>query len=605
MAANKASYTLSLIDNFTDKASKVAGSLGGLKKSSNEADTAFSKLSKSMDKSADIILNKWSGLAGVVGAGTLTRSFMSTQNVLTDLQISAGVSAGEINNLQKAIFNAGIKSGISTSKITAGLQNIVSKTGDFAFAKNSIADLTLAMSAFGSTAEDTSSVMATLFTSGVKEGSEMLNVLAKIGSTAKAGSVEVKDMASQFSKALGIYGGFGSSNLDRGAMAGEIASLYQTTNLTTSNAAESTTAISSLVKSLAVNYEKINKGLGVNVMDEGGGLRSISKIIPEIIKASKGDLAKLTSVGINETAATALTQLIKEFRDLGDLRFEQENSFAKILGSMADEQSLINDARIRQQTLANSWTKITVAFEAIAYEFSSSILEPLSNLLSGFSPETTKALTKTVVYLGTTLVGLAALIKTIKVASTVLASGKSLFGGFKKAANGAMTVFVTNPSARSVGGDFGGKGSKMAKLAGKATGAAGGLIGTVGLYDAVSSVNDDESALGKTMSYSSAALSGAGLGAAIGSVVPVLGTAVGAAVGAGIGLLATGLADYFGSSEEEKARDKAPKIELVKQKPQELNVVVDIKNDKLIINDKPMPLKNAEYRLGNVVTGGF
>jgi len=245
------------------------------------------------------------GLGGAALAAGAVNQAMTLDESARRLVIQ-GRSAGQAervnpDELRKRFTKTGIETGIAPEQVAAGVTEFVSKTGDLDAAVSSMKMLATFTQATGADMKDLSGVAASLFLNGVKSTDDMAQALANLTFQGKNASFELKDMA-QFMPALLSKGS--SMGLTGVEGAKKLGGFVQIAMAGTQNAAEAATATERMLDALVKNSKDMASGkafgngkkVDVYTDKTHTALRDPTKLIPEILNATGGDIGKVFDI---------------------------------------------------------------------------------------------------------------------------------------------------------------------------------------------------------------------------------------------------------------------------------------------------------------------
>ncbi len=434
----KTSIILDLSGNLQSRAKQFSGALQGMSTRGSRSMQVLGRSMHSVSNGIDRLGNKYTALlTGAVGAGSV-RYVAELQKRLSQLRVDSRASAEEIENLQAKLFEVARSDRVrlDPALILAGIEEIVTKTGDLDFAIENMEALAVTIRAAGAAGEDIGSVMTNLYKGGVRDPRAVLSVMDALIQQAKEGSVAFRDTARVGNRLFAPYIASGQAGeqafKDMGAVA-------QATIDAVGSPEEMVTATSALLAQLRdPNMQKFLSGVGVKVFD-GKEMRSLPLLIEEIIQAAGGDISKL-GTKFNESA-------IKVFQ--GALMEGNRQKIQRLAGIVADGSAVMEDAAINTETLDAALTSLANAWRKFAVNELSEPIEKLAKALNDLDMETVDQWLRRLRNLGLGLGGLIVANKAIRLGKPIydLFRKKSGIGGAAGALGGAMgavPVYVVN-----------------------------------------------------------------------------------------------------------------------------------------------------------------
>lgn len=535
-----------------------------------------------MGQGLDNLGNRYTALlSGAAGVGAIHQVAQLDER-FTRLGINADKSREEMDKLKLSIFETASQKDIRVdpTQILAAVEQIVEKTGDLEYAKDSLKTLGYVIQATGSQGAHVGALVAEFQKLGIEGERGVLMAMDTLVTQGKAGAFTLQNLSTQGEKAVSAYAAMGYRGQEAVQAMG---ALLQISRMGTGSAEQATTAYENLLGNI-IKKRKELQAHGIKVLDPEQlkqgveQFRPMTDIIKELIAATKGRATILTEV-FDQEAYRALTKVAAEFKDTK--AFDTLDKFNNIKG---DGAQLIGDSARAAGTFTAAMTQLNTEWSKFADANLTEPVRDLADLLNSLQPEKVQATMKALAYGAAVLGGLVVANKAIGLARSTAETFRYIRGGKGKGgsadlaggvagalaggAGGAVPVVVTNwqgagaaglaGAAADVAGADAGKGGKVnakglrgiASRAGRWLGRGAGVLGGVlGAVDAVGSFMDGDTrgavgAVGRTVG-------GLG-GGALGSLLGPVGTVAGATGGAWGGeKLFTALYDYFAGQKDE------------------------------------------------------
>lgn len=547
------------------RASQGAQKFGQAMRQATSALASHGVATKLANSTLDAAANKYTSLIGTVGGALAVRQVGNIQERFVRLGIQAGKSAEDMSKLKEEIYAASQMQDIrvNAGDLTSGIEAIVEKTGDLAFAQANLRNMGLAMQATGATGAAIGELFAEFQKQGITAPDNVMKALDTLTVQGKTGAFTLEHLANLGPRVVTAYNAMGRSGVE--AMR-EMGAALQVMRQGTGSSESAATAFEAVMRTLS-DPTKIKQleALGVDVFDpdklaEGKEmLRPINELLEEIVVKANGSMTVLGSIFDSE-AQRGLNALIGEYSRDGEI-----TSIKTFMEVQGDGTQTMQDAAKAALTLNAALTSMATAWEQFADKRLTKPIELAAKALHALG---TDGMDTLFTVLGTgggaVLAGLA-----WRKAYRGVKWARGLFGGKKggkgerlaDAISGAsgdvMPVRVVNWPGGGLGASGGSATSRLRK-GGAPAGAApsalskgkgllkggGKLLGRIAapltvamgaldLFDAVA--NGSAKDVGSSLGGTGGALAGAAAGAALGSVVPVIGTAVGGIVGGMLG----------------------------------------------------------------------
>ncbi|MCP3941447.1 MAG: phage tail tape measure protein [Desulfobacteraceae bacterium] len=590
----------------------IRKSTGDLKKQRQAVDL--------MNKGLDGVSNRYTGLVGTVGAGMTIRNVGNAQERLERLGIQAGLSSEKMKQLKKDIYATALQEDIRVDpkEILAGIESIVEKTGNLAFAEKNMRNIGLAIQATGANGTNIGEIFGEFEKTGIRGPEKVIEALDILNVQGKAGAFTLQNLASLGPRVITAYTATGRSGT---TALREMGAALQIIRMGTGSSEQAATAFEAVIRSLTdpVKIKKLEK-MGLELFDpeklaEGKRvLRPINELIKEIIQTADADTVVLGEVFDSE-AMKSFNHGMGEFQRTGGLE-----TIDKLYKVQANGQGVMDDSARAARTFNASLTMIAASWEKFADLRLTGPIESVTKLLDTLGSEGANRLFTGLTVAGGGLLGALAIRKGVGLYQGV----KGLFGGKRKRGGGrsgnlglgmgmdVQNVRIVNwPASRGLrsleDGDSNGRRKRRGKKRGKSgrlsrvskrgrlsrlfkggglsrlfkgggflrkssrlLGRVGGPIAAVaGLVDLGSAIKTGDSRkIGGSLGRSGGGLAGAAAGAAIGSVVPVVGTIIGGIAGGILGsLFGEKIGEAAGTAMKSKPSPPAPAQALAKVPP--------------------------------------
>lgn len=207
----------------------------------------------------------------------------------------------------------GTRGVVSAEDVAAGTQAFISKTGDIGKARRFMSTFATTAAATGSSFSDISNAGAELAKKfSLETAEQMQEALAAVTFGGKEGAFEISDAATKYAKLASAGSKFGFEQGVGGVRT--LQGLSQLAMDTTGDRDTATTAVEAMLRQIIVESENIEKKLGVDVWtdDSRTKARDITKLLPEILAASQGDMVTLQDI-FKDEGMGGVSQLVTTF----------------------------------------------------------------------------------------------------------------------------------------------------------------------------------------------------------------------------------------------------------------------------------------------------
>jgi len=598
MTDMKALVVVDLDGNLPREAQRFDRAFGRMAQGSRSHAAVLRAAGVKAGDAIDRIGNRWVALAAGAGAAGTLRYLGNLDQRLRALGVQANAPVERIEALKDRIFEVANAPDIRVdpAQLLDAVDKIVEKTGNLDLAEANLENIGLAMRAASAEGVNVGAMIADLDEKFRIDGPEQMRAtLDALVNQGKEGAFTLQNLATQGERVTAAYGQFGRTGPQA---AREMGAALQLIRKGTGSAEQAATALEAVVRTLNdAQKSKMLTGAGIKLIDpaDPNRMRSILSIMEDIIRATNGDVRKISSV-FDAEAMRAFSAAIVEFKQTGGLA-----SIDTYMSVNSDGVSLLGDAKRNAEGFTAAVQSLRNSAQAYAETNLAGTVQDLASAIDQLDPSTVNAVMDAIAKGALAAAGLFAVTKAVRGVRAVLGGVRALRGAGAGAAAagavaaGAMPVIVTNwPAGFGAGQAFrgggrsrrgakagagralatladnaAGRGFDMAKVPAAVAGKPGFLARLMGggftkgsgflaklfrggksiagkvalpLTAALSAVDigmalaegDYEGAAGAGGALGGA-LAGGALGATVGSVVPGVGTAVGGIAGSVIG----------------------------------------------------------------------
>lgn len=573
--SDKLKYAL-ILDLKGNFARMTASAQKAMNRFAQSGEAGLKRMAKAMPAVGSALDKLGNRYTALISGGTMyaaVKSAAAMETRLARLGIVADKSNEEMRKLNEEIYNIAQNRSINVSadSIISGIEQIVSKTGDFDAAAENIKNLGLVISATGASGEDAGAMIANLIEKfDLKSSDEIFKAFEMLAVQGNQGAFELKDLATQGNRVMAAYAGIGRKGKEATAELGALMQMIMKGKGSPEQAATALEAYMRALNDVQTRERLKNSGISLFEADDPTQMRSGVEIMKDVIAKANGDISKIGQVFISSEAMRAFSAAALEFQ-----KTKTFGSLDSFMNVNADGTALIGDSERMAATFESSVVSLKMAVERFSNAALAEPIKELSDALNKIDPEKMQSALKTAA-IGVGAVG--ALVAGKKLWNV----GAGIIGMFRKSkggalntlvpANGVQPVYVTNFG--EMGGGFGGYGAGYDKGGRKASRAANraakqsvklakaGRFGKFGAFmgktasfggkllskaavplmvaDAGYSLyaSDNNSDRGNALGGLGGTLGGAKAGAFLGTMIaPGVGTAVGSLIGSGIGYL--------------------------------------------------------------------
>ena len=573
--SDKLKYAL-ILDLKGNFARMTASAQKAMNRFAQSGEAGLKRMAKAMPAVGSALDKLGNRYTALISGGTMyaaVKSAAAMETRLARLGIVADKSNEEMRKLNEEIYNIAQNRSINVSadSIISGIEQIVSKTGDFDAAAENIKNLGLVISATGASGEDAGAMIANLIEKfDLKSSDEIFKAFEMLAVQGNQGAFELKDLATQGNRVMAAYAGIGRKGKEATAELGALMQMIMKGKGSPEQAATALEAYMRALNDVQTRERLKNSGISLFEADDPTQMRSGVEIMKDVIAKANGDISKIGRVFTDSEAMTAFSQAALEYK-----RTQAFGSLDSFMNVHADGQYLTQASERMAATFDSSVVSLKTAVERFSNAALAEPIKDLADALNKIDPEKLQSVLKTAA-IGVGTVG------TLVAGKKLWDVGSGIIGMFRKnkggasnplvPSNGVQPVYVTNFG--EMGRGFGGYGAGYDKGGRKARRAANraakqsaklakaGRFGKFGAFMGKSArfggkllskaavplmiadagyslyASDNNAERGNALGGLGGTLGGAKAGAFLGTMIaPGVGTAVGGLIGSGIGYL--------------------------------------------------------------------
>ena len=342
--SDKLKYAL-ILDLKGNFARMTASAQKAMNRFAQTGEAGLKRMAKAMPAVGSALDKLGNRYTALISGGTMyaaVKSAAAMETRLTRLGITADKSNEEMRKLNEEIYKIAQNRSINVSadSIISGMEQIVAKTGDFDAAAENIKNLGLVISATGASGEDAGAMIADLIEKfGIKTPKELLETWDLLASQGKAGSFELKDLATQGNRVMSAYAGIGRTGKTATT---ELGTLMQIIRKGVGSSEQAATALEAYMRALndVQTRERLkNSGISLFEADDPKKMRSAVEIMKDVIAKANGDISKIGQVFISSEAMRAFSAAALEFQ-----KTKTFGSLDSFMNVNADGTALIGDS---------------------------------------------------------------------------------------------------------------------------------------------------------------------------------------------------------------------------------------------------------------------
>jgi hypothetical protein len=324
MSDLRTSVIVDLAGNLVRKSRQYTRAMADFSRNSRGQLNGLNRGARRFGRTLGRLYNRYTALIGLGSAAAAVGNVINRDARLTQLQTDGRATEEQIQRLKKAMFELASDRNIRLDPdlLIGGVEEIITRTGDFEFAMEQLRNLALTIRATGSQGGDVGAVFSNFYKAGIRDAETLLKLTDALVLQTFQGSVAFRDVAKVGNKLFApavASGGIGEGTLlDAGAVAQIVIDAVGSPD----EATESIKALYSFLEKKDV--QKALTGAGIAVKGSGGKIRPLAELLPEIFTAAKGDFGVLGKLfgesGVKVFQGLSLPGNIEKLQQLSQLR---------------------------------------------------------------------------------------------------------------------------------------------------------------------------------------------------------------------------------------------------------------------------------------------
>ncbi|MGI2196891.1 phage tail tape measure protein [Shewanella baltica] len=455
----KTDIILNLAGNLAAKARQYGTSMSDFAKKNDTAMTMIKRSTEVAGRGIDTLGNRYVGIAATLATGVAARNFAQVDRRLSRLAISADITRDKAKDLYDQIRLISNEKGIriDPKEALSAVEEILTKTGDLEFAIKNLPNMAAVIQATGASGQNVGGIFTELKKLGISSSEEAMKAIDTLNKQGKSGAFTLASMANYGPQIFAAYAATGRQGAEAVT---ELGAALQVIREGSGSDAEAVTAFTSIIRDITnPDRAKKLKELGnINVFDPEKlkkgveEMRSLPKLMTEIVVKSKANSQNLGLLQLTDEANRALNPLKAVYKQVGDVKV-----FDKFMNITSDGSETLKDSSIASDDFAASLQLLNNSLETFANSRLSKPIQDIADAINGVDQETIDNWLQWGETALWVVGGLVAAKKGLEVASDI----KNVFGGKGKngkggaggfADMGVMPVYVVNMGAGGMGG---------------------------------------------------------------------------------------------------------------------------------------------------------
>lgn len=412
----------------------------------------------------DSLGNRYVALGTAMVGGAAVRGYAQLDRRISRIAIAADISrekAKELKDEINAVSNTkGIR--IDPNEATSAVEEILTKTGDLAYAIENLPNIAAVIQATGAGGLEVGGIFTEFKKLAIDSSEAAMKAIDTLNMQGKQGAFTLANMAKEGPKIFAAYAATGRQGAEAVT---ELGAALQIIRQGVGSDAEAVTAFESIIRDITrpETVKKLKQLGNIDVFDpeklkQGKEvMRSLPVLIEEIVTKSGGLSSKLSMLNLTDEAKRALKPVIAEYVQTGDVKAFDE--FLKLSG---DGSTTLNDAAVAASDFAASLQLVSNSWNQFANQQLAEPIAELADAINSLEPDAVQRWLEVGSNIALAVGGVIALKKGVdayrwgKDAWDSMKPKKPGEKGAGLADLGAMPVYVVNMPGGGMGGTGGG-----------------------------------------------------------------------------------------------------------------------------------------------------
>jgi len=457
---------INLAGNLAAKSRQYGQSMSQFAASNQRAMNMVKMSTDAAGRGIDSMGNRYVALGTAMVGGAAVRGYAQLDRRISRIAIAADISrdkAKELKDEINAVSNTkGIR--IDPNEATSAVEEILTKTGDLAYAINNLPNIAAVIQATGAGGLEVGGIFTEFKKLGIDSQKAAMQAIDTLNIQGKSGAFTLPGLAKEGPRLFAAYAATGRKGA---AAVNEMGAALQNIRQAVGSDAEAATVFEALLRDLTrpqtvQSLKQLSKGK-INVFDpeqlkQGKEvMMSLPELMSQIVIESKGLSKNIAMLNLSDEAIRGFKLLKSEFMDTGDIK-----AFDKFLQMSGDGSTTLNDASVAANDFAASLQLISNSWNQFANKQLSEPITDLANAINSLEPDAVQRWLEVGSNIALAVGGVIALKKGVdayrwgKDAWDSMKPKKPGEAGGGLADLGAMPVYVVNMPGGGMGGMGGG-----------------------------------------------------------------------------------------------------------------------------------------------------
>ncbi|MGL4886370.1 MAG: hypothetical protein ACRC4V_08520 [Aeromonas veronii] len=457
---------INLAGNLAAKSRQYGQSMSQFAASNQRAMGLLRMSTDAASRGIDSLGNRYVALGTAMVGGAAVRGYAQLDRRISRIAIAADISrdkAKELKDEINAVSNTkGIR--IDPNEATSAVEEILTKTGDLAYAIENLPNIAAVIQATGAGGLEVGGIFTEFKKLAIDSSEAAMKAIDTLNMQGKQGAFTLANMAKEGPK---IFAAYAATGREGASAVTELGAALQIIRQGVGSDAEAVTAFESIIRDITrpETVKKLKQLGNIDVFDpeklkQGKEvMRSLPVLIEEIVTKSGGLSSKLSMLNLTDEAKRALKPVIAEYVQTGDVKAFDE--FLKLSG---DGSTTLNDAAVAASDFAASLQLVSNSWNQFANQQLAAPIAELADAINSLEPDAVQNWLETGKNIALVVGGLVAVkkgIDAIKWTKGVWDAAKPSKGGAgglggSMADLGATPVYVVNMPGGGMSGMGGG-----------------------------------------------------------------------------------------------------------------------------------------------------
>lgn len=380
---------INLAGNLANKARQYGQSMSQFAANNQRSMNMLKMSTAAAGRGIDSLGNRYVALGTAMVGGAAVRGYAQLDRRISRIAIAADISrekAKELKDEINAVSNTkGIR--IDPNEATSAVEEILTKTGDLAYAIENLPNIAAVIQATGAGGLEVGGIFTEFKKLAIDSSEAAMKAIDTLNMQGKQGAFTLANMAKEGPK---IFAAYAATGREGASAVTELGAALQIIRQGVGSDAEAVTAFESIIRDITrpETVKKLKQLGNIDVFDpeklkQGKEvMRSLPVLIEEIVTKSGGLSSKLSMLNLTDEAKRALKPVIAEYVQTGDVKAFDE--FLKLSG---DGSTTLNDAAVAASDFAASLQLVSNSWNQFANQQLAAPIAELADAINSLEPD--------------------------------------------------------------------------------------------------------------------------------------------------------------------------------------------------------------------------